>query len=179
VNTLLPLPNLPSVNLPPLTVPAPGGGGTPPPAGGADEGEDTVTTPPTPTQQPQGIDGTQYAYNTGAGAPRMAPVDTAAAAAFDPARFSTSSSRSYGAYLASGSGGVPGSYDGAFVPVFGQLAGLDGSKLDDAGASRPAPSADPNGSTLSVPALVALVAQVGVFAALVRTHQAHRATTRR
>src|SRR4051812_45202924 len=115
VNTVLPLPNLPSVNLPqvpqvtvqlpPLTgVPAPQGGGTP-----TVPGTQTVTTTTTTGTTPQSVPGTQYTYDTGAGAPQMAPVDSAAAAAFDPSRFSAAgqgtgtSSRSAG--TGSGAGG--------------------------------------------------------------------------
>ena len=177
VNTLIPLPNLPSVGLPSnvtVTLPGPGGGDVPTPAGGTPSTDVVTTTTTTTTSGAQGIDGEQYAYNTGAGAPQMAPADKAASA-FDPARFAKSGSSSYGAYLAGGSGGIPGSYDGASVPVFGHLAGLDGSALDNASASTTTRPAAVSGSRLSVPALIAVVALAGVLTALVRTHQAKRA----
>jgi hypothetical protein len=178
VNTLLPLPNLPSVNLPSqiiVTVPNPGGGTVPSVGGAAGGLTGTVTTTTTTTTTTlQGIAGTQYTYDTGNGAPQMAPVG-AASAAFDQKSFSNGSSGSYGANLASGSGGQPGSYDGASVPVFG----LDGTKLADASATSPAQNADSSRNALSVPALLAVVALAGVGAALVRTHQARRAATRR
>jgi hypothetical protein len=172
VNTLLPLPNLPSVNLPShitVTVPSPGGV-TVPSAGGATSGlTGTVTTTTTTTTLGKGINGTQYVYDTGTGAPRLAPAGLAGAA-FDPARFAKSSTSSSSA--AGGSGGQPGSYDGAAVSVFD----LDGSKLADAGATSPA--GDGNSSPLSVPALIAVLALAGVLAALVRTNQARRGATR-
>jgi len=133
----------------------------------------TTITTTTTTTTGHGIDGAQYVYDTGNGAPRMAPVGSAGAA-FDQARFaSKSSSSSSSSYLASGSGGQPGSYDGASTPVFG----LDGTKLSDASATSPARTSD--GGPLQVPALVAVIALAGVLAALVRTHQAHRAATKR
>jgi hypothetical protein len=178
VNTLIPLPNLPSVNLPSqvtVTVPGTGAGGLPTPGGATPStGVVTTTTTTTTTSGAQGVDGEQYAYDTGAGAPKMAPADKAAATAFDPSRFAKSGSSSYGAYLAGGSGGIPGSYDGASVPVFGQLAGLDGSTLDDAASTTTRPASS-SSSALPVPALIAVVALAGVVAALVRTHQANRA----
>ena len=78
--------------------------------------------------------------------PNLAPADTAAAAAFDPSRFFVPGESLGGVDGASGSGegagGTPGSYDGASVPVFGQLAGLDGAALDEeAAAAVPRPPA--------------------------------------
>jgi hypothetical protein len=189
VETLVPLPTLPSTNLPQLPqvdVPAPTlpTHEAPPPAPPAPPDTTTTTTTTTgPTAQ--SIPGRQYTYDTGAGAPQMAPVDSSAAAAFDPSRFYLPGqrtgtpdgfSRSGGG---AGSGGVAGTYDGASVPVFGQLAGLDGSNLDQASADS-AVAAPPAGSSpaLPVPALAAVVALAAVTAALVRTHQAHRAAQR-
>ena len=73
------------------------------------------------------------------------------------------------------SGGVAGSYDGASVPVFGQLAGLDGAGADES-AEEAAASAAPAAQTLPAAALAAVVALAAVTAALVRTHQASRAS---
>ena len=56
------------------------------------------------------------------------------------------------------------------VPVFGQLAGLNGSGLDDQSAQRDASSAAP-AQTLPAAALAAVVALAAVTAALVRTHR--------
>jgi hypothetical protein len=181
VNTLLPLPNLPSVNLPQVpqvTVEVPSLGGTtiPQPSGGTVPGTQTVTTTTTTTgTTPQSVPGTQYTYDTGAGAPQMAPVDTAAAAAFDPSRFSAVGlGAPGGSSSGGGAGGVAGQYDGASVPVFGQLAGLNGSDLEVADSAAPAPGAG-SAPALPVPALAAVVALAAVTAALVRTHQVHRA----
>jgi hypothetical protein len=185
VNTLVPLPNLPSANLPQLppvnvAVPStPVAVPTAPPATGGDTGGGgtTVETPPTDAPAPAG-DGTGYAYSLPGTTGQLAPVDTSAAAAFDPSRFTTGGSASSSG--GSGGGGGPGSYDGASVPVFGQLAGLNGSSLpsgdgvevaSDSSASTPDPA-------LSVPALAAVVALAGVTAALVRTHLSQRAASR-
>src|SRR4051794_15710888 len=71
VNTLLPLPNLPSVNLPQVpqvTVQVPQLGGAPTPQAGSVPGTQTVTTTTTTTgTTPQSVPGTQYTYDTGAG----------------------------------------------------------------------------------------------------------------
>ena len=180
VNTLLPLPNLPSVNLPQVpqvTVQVPSLGGTtiPQPSGGTVPGTQTITTTTTTGTTPQSVPGTQYTYDTGAGAPQMAPVDTAAAAAFDPSRFSAvAGGTPGGSSSAGGAGGVAGQYDGASVPVFGQLAGLNGSDLEEADSAAAAPGAG-SAPALPVPALAAVVALAAVTAALVRTHQVHRA----
>jgi hypothetical protein len=182
VNTIVPnVPNLPSVNLPQLpqvdvavpTLPGTPGGGTPPVApgevtqpGGDQPGGGVVTGP-------EGTPGDQYAYNTGAGAPRLSPAAVAAAAAFDPVRYSVTG-ESFSADRA-GSGGAPGSYDGASVPVFGQLAGLDSAALDEeAGGQATASDSSSPAQTLPAAALAAVVALAAVSAALVRTHQASR-----
>jgi hypothetical protein len=186
VQTLVPLPNLPSANLPQLpqvSVPLPPVPGAQPPPVDApvvppvDGG--SVTQPPAAGGPPaEGIPGTQYTYETGAGAAQMAPADTVAASAFDPSRYYVPG-RSLGGpdradgVAGSGSGGVAGSYDGASVPVFGQLAGLDDAALDDRSAEEAA--AESPAPTLPAAALAAVVALAAVFAALVRTHQASRA----
>lgn len=183
VNTLVPLPNLPSVNLPklpPVTVPALPGAPTPtvPQLGG-------VTTPsaangaaaPAPASV-AGIGGTQYTYETGGVGPQLAPSNVAAGSAFDPSRLagagsgSGSSGSSPGS--STGAGGLAGGYDGASVPVFGRLAGLNGSGLADKSATRDASSATP-AQTLPAAALAAVIALAAVTAALVRTQQAARA----
>jgi hypothetical protein len=150
VNTLLPLPNLPSTDLPqlpPVQLPAPGTTVLPglprvPVPGGAG----TVTTTTTTTTR-QGIAGTPYSYLGGAGAPRMAP-QPGGTAAFDP--------RALAATLASSSasGG----------PVQAALA--------DASASSAVPAS--SSSPLSVPALAAVLALAGVSGALARVHRLAR-----
>ncbi|WP_091066691.1 hypothetical protein [Klenkia brasiliensis] len=188
VNTLVPLPNLPSANLPtlpPVTVtnPVPSTAPTAPVDTPVTGGQPTTAPAAPSTQQPAApVDGTGYSYGLPSTSGQLAPLDTSAAAAFDPSRFATgdaSSSRS-GSGSGTGGGGVAGSYDGASVPVFGQLAGLGGSLsgsgdgvevASDSQASSPDPA-------LSVPALAAVVALAGVTAALVRTHLAQRASSR-
>jgi hypothetical protein len=180
VQTLIPLPTLPGVNIPQLPqvtvqVPTLPGAPTPTPPG-------TPPTPPTPngapTPGPSGIDGNQYTYTTGGVGPQLSPSSIAAASAFDPSRFATASGSSGtsggGSDSTSGSGGLAGGYDGASVPVFGQLAGLNGSGADDQRGLQDASSATP-AQTLPAAALAAVVALAAVTAALVRTHQASRA----
>jgi hypothetical protein len=180
VQTLAPgVPNLPSVNIPQLptvTVPPLPGTGTPP--------QPPLTPGPEdpPVDQPggggptlAGASGPAYTYGSGAGVPRMAPSDVAAAAAFDPHRFYVPG-KSLGGVDRAGSGGMAGSYDGASVPVFGQLAGLDGSSLDESAAAEEAAASSPGAQTLPAAALAAVVALVAVTAALVRTHQASRSS---
>lgn len=186
VQTVLPaLPNLPSVGLPQLpqiNLPAPGGQVQPPatPGGPAAPAPTTPAVPAAGAAPVSGIAGDVYAYNTELGAPRMTPSDIAAAAAFDPARYfvpgqslgGTDRSGSGG-----GSGGVVGSYDGASVPVFGQLAGLDDIALEDSDVvSEAAATGQAPAQTLPAAALAAVVALAAVTAALVRTHQAVRAS---
>ena len=189
VETLVPLPTLPGANLPQLpqvNVPVPSlpgapGSSVPPP------GTTFPTVPgagaPTPAAGGpaiQGFDGPQYQYPTGGAGPQLSPAGVAAAAAFDPSRYYVPGTslggvdRSGGGTGGSGgSGGVAGTYDGASVPVFGQLAGLDGNGLDDQSAQEA--SAGSPAQTLPAAALAAVVALAAVTAALVRTHQASRA----
>ncbi len=190
VNTLVPLPNLPGVNvpqLPPLTLPAPPAGGLPvptppstPPSAAPVPAAPAPAAPAMPAAPPvEGVPGSQYAYPTGAGTAQLSPGADSAGAAFDPSRFLGSGRSATGSAgpTGSGSGGLAGTYDGATVPVFGQLAGLDGSGLDEEGedldttADTAAPAAP-----LPAAALAAVVALAAVSAALVRTHQASRAT---
>lgn len=187
VNTLVPLPNLPGVNvpqLPPLTVPAPPAGllptPTPPSAPPPAAAPDAPAAPaPAPAAPPvEGVPGSQYTYSTGAGAAQLSPGSGPAAAAFDPSRFLAGrDATGPGAGSGSGAGGVAGTYDGATVPVFGQLAGLNGSGLGDAAAELDT-TADtvPAATPLPAAALVAVVALAAASAALVRTHQASRAS---
>jgi plastocyanin len=181
VQTVAPaLPNLPGANLPPLptvTVP-PLGGEVPPPGPGPQPGPrppqapgDTDGGDPQPVNVPTG---SQYAYNTGGGAPRLSPADVVAASAFDPSRYFVPG-RSLGGVDRGGAGGVAGSYDGASVPVFGQLAGLDSAALEEDAVSAAASDSTP-AQTLPAAALAAVVALVAVTAALVRTQQASRAS---
>jgi hypothetical protein len=181
VQTVAPaLPSLPGVNIPQLPTvtvpPLPGGPGTPPqpplpqgPGGQPQGGQPPGGGGPTLA----GASGPAYTYGSGAGVPRMTPSDIAAAAAFDPNRFYVPG-RSPGGVDRAGSGGMAGSYDGASVPVFGQLAGLDGSSLDESAIAEEAAASSPAPQTLPAAALAAVVALAAVTAALVRTHQASR-----
>lgn len=180
VQTLVPsLPNLPGVNVPQLptvTVPDPTGV-LPTPEAPIDPttGLPQPSAGPAAGPAPEGIPGNQYNYDISGSAPHLSPADAAAAAAFDPARFSASGS-SFGGPTGQaaddgGAGGQPGSYDGASVPVFGQLAGLDGSSLEEEAA---ADAADGTAPVLPAAALAAVVALAAVTAALIRTHQAQR-----
>jgi hypothetical protein len=181
VNTLVPLPNLEGVNvpqLPPVTVPNLPGGSPPPgpaplPNGVDDQQRDDQSDG---TNGVDGVPGNQYRYDTGGGAVDLSPAGIAAASAFDPSRYYVPGRTLGGPDRSdsSGSGGVAGGYDGASVPVFGQLAGLDGTGLDDQSAQEMA-SSSAAGQTLPAAALAAVVALAAVTAALVRTHQASRA----
>ena len=185
VQTIAPnLPNLPSVGLPQLpqvnvplptgqvqppgTPGAPAAPGAPAPTGGATGGSPLASTP-----------GDVYTYDTSTGAPRMTPSDVVAASAFDPSRYFVPGRSLGGADRAGsggGAGGVAGSYDGASVPVFGQLAGLDDVTLEEGDAVSEAASESAPAQTLPAAALAAVVALAAVTAALVRTHQASRTT---
>jgi hypothetical protein len=188
VQTIAPnVPTLPSVNIPQLPtvnvpLPAPPGGQVPTPPGPVPPGgptpPDDAPQPapgPAPQQQP-GV--SNYAYDTGVGVPQMSPSDLAAAAAFDPSRYyvpGTSTGGADRARTTGGAGGAPGGYDGASVPVFGQLAGLDGTVLgEESAGQQTAGSQSPAAQTLPAAALAAVVALAAVTAALVRTHQASR-----
>jgi hypothetical protein len=185
VQTIAPnLPNLPSVNLPQLptiNVPLPLPPGVLPPTTGP--GAPPLQTPqPAPLPAPT-PGGPAYVYDTGTGAPRLIAANTAAAAAFDPSRFYVPGESLGGVDRAgsgygpsSGSGGVAGGYDGASVPVFGNLAGLDGSGVEQADVNEAAATNASNAQTLPAAALAAVVALAAVTAALVRTHQASRAS---
>lgn len=179
VNTLVPLPNLPGANLPQLpqlNLPNPTSLLPGTPKIGAVPGGTTQMTNPGKTG-PKGIDGSLYAYQVPNGIPQMAPQGHAAPA-FDPSRLTGgSSSAGSSGYAPGGSGGQAGTVDGASVPVFGESGSLGGANLADASAQRSSGSGS-QGSALPVPALVAIVAMVGVVAALVRTHQARRAAGR-
>ena len=72
---------------------------------------------------------------------------------------------------------MAGGYDGASVPVFGQLAGLEAAALEEGDAvAEVAASRSGTAQTLPAAALAAVVALAAVTAALVRTHQASRAS---
>ncbi len=101
------------------------------------------------------------------------PTDAVAAAAFDPKRFFVPG-QSLGTADRAGSGGLAGGYDGASVPVFGQLAGLDGTTLDE-GSADEVVADGAVASPLPLPAVIAVVALAAVSAALVRTHMVQRA----
>ena len=186
VQTIAPIvPTLPSVNLPQLpqvsvpALPLPDGTAplpNTPPDGNPLPPDQTPTGGPAPQGLPGG-----YQYDTGVGSARLSPSAVAAAAAFDPSRYYVPGSslggpdRNDSSGSTNGSGGVAGGYDGASVPVFGQLAGLDGSGLDDQNAQEAA-SSSATGSALPAAALAAVVALAAVTAALVRTHQASRSS---
>ena len=190
VQTIAPqLPSLPSVNLPQLPtvevpLPVPGAAAPAPGApevlpGGTPAGQPPVAgQPPAQAQQP-GV--SNYQYDTGVGAPRMSANDIAAAAAFDPSRYYVPGGQSLGgvdrAGSGTGAGGQPGGYDGASVPVFGQLAGLDGTAMNEESAEQQAAgSQSSTAPALPAAALAAVVALAAVTAGLVRTHQASRSS---
>jgi hypothetical protein len=183
VNTLVPLPNLPSVNLPQLpqvNVPVPGPAPLPAPVPPTEQsGPPTGDTTPPPANDPSvpPAGGTNYSYGAPTGAAQMAPTGDAGGA-FDSSRFSVPGRGTVGmdpAGSASGSGGVAGGYDGATVPTFGQLAGLDRPlDADGEGVDVAADGADLAAPQLSVPALFAVIALAGASSALMRARRAQR-----
>jgi hypothetical protein len=182
VNTLVPLPNLPSVNLPQLPqvdVPVPSPAPLPAPVPPTEQPGPTGDTTPPPANDPSvpPAGGTNYSYGTPTGAAQMAPTGDAGGA-FDSSRFSVPGRGTVGmdsAGSGSGSGGVAGSYDGATVPTFGQLAGLDQPLgADGEGVDVAADGADLAAPQLSVPALLAVIALAGSSTALVRARRAQR-----
>ena len=182
VNTVLPLPNLPSVNLPQLpaiTVPAPKAP-VPAPA----PGSDPVTPPaaegapagPAPTEQVAGVGGPTYSYRTTDPAAQLAPGGGTAGSVFDPSQFAVPGRGAAGTSSGtdSGSGGVAGGADGASAPGYAQLAGLASGVGPDGVAVSPEAAAAPGGA-LGMPALLAVVALAGVSSALLHTARARRA----
>ncbi|NEK84931.1 hypothetical protein GCU60_04020 [Blastococcus saxobsidens] len=184
VQTIAPdLPNLPSVGVPQLpqvNVPVPQLTNPIDPRDPVVPPTDGPAPAPAPEEGPApdvADVGNAYEYPLGGGL-EMGPGLRSAIAAFDPARFGAASggfaaADRAGAGTGSGSGGVAGSYDGASVPVFGQLAGLDGTTLDEESAETVSAS-EARPVTLPAAALAAVVALAAVTAALVRTHQAAR-----
>ena len=170
VNTLLPLPNLPSVNLPSLpnvNVPSPGGL---PNLGGTAGGLTTITTTTTTTTR-SGIAGAQFEYLSGLGAPQMTPTGSSASSAMEQLRSASGSGSGSGAGASGGGAGAQqGGYDA--TPVFA----LDGTKLKNADASSPVSQ---QGRPLSVPALLAVIVLVAAVTGLVMVQRARRAADRR
>ena len=191
VQTIAPdLPNLPSVNLPqlptgrPCRCPLPGAGGAPQPdrARRSRRPTDPAGRRADRRPRPQGLPGPSYTYDTGAGAPQLSPADIAAAAAFDPSRFYVPG-QSLGGVDRAGSGSRLRLRRrgrqlrrrlGAGVRPAGRprrrRAGR-GERRSRGGRRRPRRRA-----ALPAAALAAVVALAAVTAALVRTHQASRAS---
>ena len=188
VQTILPdLPNVPSVGvpeLPAIEVPDPTGG-QPPVDDPVARPDDDDTTGGNGAGDgggsgdgPESIDGDIYSYGNGA-SPQMKAVDSAAARAFDPAGFAPSAGSAGAATSgAGGGGGVAGAYDGASVPVFGQLAGIDGTSLDDEAAGEELATSGAGAPAMPAAALAAVIALATATAALVRTHQDRRTSRR-
>ncbi len=185
VQTILPdLPDVPSVDvpeLPSIEVPDPTGEQPPVDTPVGDGDEDTGGGGGDgggPADGPDSVDGDIYTYGDGT-APQAKAVDSAAARAFDPARFAPWAGSADAASRGSGTGGaggVAGAYDGASVPVFGRLAGIDGRSLDDQSAGEELAAAP--AQTVPASALAAVIALATVTAALVRTSQVSRSSRR-
>jgi hypothetical protein len=181
VNTLVPLPNLPSLNLPQVpavTVPAPSDQTpqvpqVPTPVEPAPDTPAPEAGPPADAGA-QTVHGTPYSYGTSGGAAQLAPTASSAVSALAN---SYRPGQAMGRRDASGSGGVIGDYDGASVPVFGQLAGLD-TAVSGADGAEVAPDAAGSaaGPGLTGSALVAVLALAGVSSALVRSVRLQRAS---
>jgi hypothetical protein len=185
VNTLVPLPNVPSVGLPKLpqiVVPGsitgllpklpnlplpkvptlPGGGTVFPkvPSGGV------------PTIA--GIPGDIYSYLSADGAPQLVPAGSVAAPGFDSTRYFGSGARSAGS---AGSGGQSAGSDsansGVSVPVYPQQGATPVSGLATDSAQQPAPVGT---RTFPAIALAAVLVLGAATVALVRTFRAARTT---
>jgi hypothetical protein len=184
VNTLVPLPNVPSVGLPKLPqivvpditgllpklpnvalpkVPAlPKGGTVFPkvPSGGV------------PTIA--GIPGNIYSYLNADGTPQLVPAASAAAPGFDPSRYFGTSAGTSGS---SGSGNRAGSVggaanDGVTVPVYPQQGAQPVSGLTTDSAQQPAPAGPRSFPAITLAALLVL----GTAVALFRSFRASRAS---
>jgi hypothetical protein len=181
VNTLVPLPNLPSVNLPQLPAVAVPASPSPapevppvaaPPAAEPAPQPPVAEAPADPTGA-QTVNGTPYSYGTTGGAAQLSPTSSSVSALAN----SFLPGQAMGRRDASGSGGVVGDYDGASVPVFGQLAGLDTAVSGaDGGEVSPEAAGTGAGPGLTVSALAAFLALAGVSSALVRGVRLQRAS---
>ncbi len=185
VNTLVPLPNVPSVGLPKLPqivvpgnipgllpklptlpvpkVPAVPGGGTVFPKLPA-AGVPTIA----------GIPGDIYAYNTGDGTPQLVPAGAVAAPGFDSSRYFGTSGGSGSGSGGSGGGsaGSSGDSTGVSVPVYPQQGAKPVSGLTTDSAQQPAPVGP---RTFPAIALAAVLVLGAATVALVRTFRASRA----
>lgn len=185
VNTLVPLPNVPSVGLPKLPqivlpgitgllpklpnvalprVPALPKGGTVFPKGS-----------PAPAPTVAGIPGNIYDYLSADGAPQLSPAGSVAAPGFDASRYfgtstgsGTSGSGSAGSGGGSAGAGPAGSDSGVTVPVYPQQGAKPVSGLATDSAQQPAPVTTRAFSTIALAALLIL----GTTIALVRTLRA-------
>jgi hypothetical protein len=188
VNTLIPLPNVPSVGLPKLPqivvpgtitgllpqlpnvslpkVPALPKGGTVFPKGSG--GPVTIA----------GIPGNIYSYLSADGTPQLVPAGSVAAPGFDSSRYfgtSGGSAGSVGGNAASGgsSGSGAGSDNGVSVPVYPQQGAKTVSGLATDSAQQPLGSGS---RTFPAIALAAVLVLGAATAALVRTYRAARAS---
>jgi hypothetical protein len=124
-----------------------------------------TTTTTTTTTTATGIDGAQYQYLSGLGAPQMAPAGRVTSSAIESVRTLT------GPGTAAGGSAQQGAYDA--TPVFA----LDGTKLKNADAS--SPISRQQSRPLSVQALLAVIVLVAAVAGLVMVQRARRAAARR
>jgi hypothetical protein len=181
VNTLIPLPNVPSVGLPklpPITVP--GITGLLPklpnlPVPTLPKGGTVFPKTPTPAAPTiAGIPGNIYSYLDADGTPQLAPAGTVAAPGFDSSRyFGTSAGSSGAGSSGSGSGSSAGSSGngGVSVPVYPQQGARTVSGLATDSAQRPAPI---GGRTFPAVALAAVLVLGAATVGLVRTFRARR-----
>jgi hypothetical protein len=181
VNTLVPLPNVPSVGLPKLPqITVPGITGLLPklpnlpapkvptlPKGGTVFPRLSARSVPTIA----GIPGDIYAYNTGDGSPQLAPAAAVAAPGFDSSRYFGSSAGSSGSGSARGRASSGAANAGVSVPVYPQQGGKTVSGLTTDSAQQPAPV---GGRTFPAVALAAVLLLGAVTVGLVGTFRASR-----
>ena len=174
VNTLIPLPNVPSVGLPKLPqITVPGITGLLPklpdlPVPTLPKGGTVFPKKPTAGLPAiAGIPGDVYAYNTGDGAPQLAPAGAVAAPGFDSSRYFGTSAGPSGSGSSTGGAGN----GGISVPVYPQQGTKTVSGLTTDSAQRPAPTGGP---TFPAVALAAVLVLGAVTVGLVRTFRASR-----
>lgn len=191
VNTLVPLPNVPSVSLPKLpqiVVPGTFTGllpklpNLPVPKVPAVPKGGTVfpKTPAAGVPTVAGIPGNVYSYLSADGSPQLVPAGSVAAPGFDSSRYfgtgagsAGSGSASAGSGIGSAGSGGGSASNGVSVPVYPQQGATPVSGLATDSASQPAPVGT---RTFPPIALVAVLVLGAATVALVRTFRASRST---
>lgn len=174
VNTLVPLPNVPSVGLPKLpqivlpgvtgilpTVPLPKAPALP-------QGGTVFPKAPSPRVPTiAGVPGNVYSYLSADGTPQLAPAGSVAQPGFDASRYFGTSGGAAGSGGTAGSG-TAGTHSGVTVPVYPQQGAKPVSGLATDSAQQAAPAASRAYPAITLAALLVLGTGIG----LVRTFRA-------